>query len=82
VTEILAVAEKLSGVSLAALLILVLWLGATKRWVWGYQLVECEARSVRDVAAAEKREAEWKAMATRATDQAEKGLDLAKERRP
>jgi hypothetical protein len=77
--EALALADKLSGVGLAALLIFVLWLGSTKRWVWGYQLTECEARCAALVAAAERREQEWKDIARPAMRLANESLQVAKE---
>lgn len=80
--EAIALAEKLSGISLAALLLIVLWLGATKRWVWGYQLVECQARAIADVAAARERELEWKAIAREGLAAAKSGVELAKELKP
>jgi hypothetical protein len=80
--QILALADKLSGASLAALLILVLWLGSTRRWVWGYQLQDCEARRVADVLAARERELEWKAIAHQGLAAAKTGLEVAKDRTP
>jgi hypothetical protein len=61
-------------------LIYVLYLGKTKQWVFGYQLAECQARALADLAAARERELEWKAIAREGLSAAKTGLDLAKDR--
>lgn len=53
--EILTIAEKLSGVSLFTMMIILVYLGATKRWAWGRELIECETRCAQQLAAAERR---------------------------
>lgn len=78
-SEAIALAEKIASISPFAMLVIVLWLGATKRWVWGYQLSECEARAVVAVTAAEKREQEWKEIARSGHRLTEQSLQVAKE---
>lgn len=80
-TEVMVLAEKLSGAGLAVLLMYVLWLGQTKRWVFGYQIVECEQRAASAVAQARERELEWKAIAREGLAAAKSGVELAKDRK-
>lgn len=66
-TSLIDIAQKLSGVSLATILICIL-IGSYKGiWVWGYQLQKCEADS-----------AQWKTMALQAAGLAETSISIAK----
>lgn len=61
--ELIKVAERISSASGAVLLLLALVGGYRKWWAWGYQLTECENRCGALIAAAERREGEWKELA-------------------
>ena len=63
--DILDLAQKLSGLGLTTVLILILLGGRFKYWVWGYQLIESEARNERLLAEAKAETKEWKALALR-----------------
>ncbi|MEO8678134.1 MAG: hypothetical protein ABI665_03755 [Vicinamibacterales bacterium] len=67
VTSFVDLAQKLSGASLAAILIFIL-IGSYKGvWVWGFQLRKSEEES-----------AQWKAMALQAAGLAETSVNIAK----
>lgn len=63
--EIYTLATKLSGASLGLILLLIIYGGYKRYWVWGYQLEEM--RSDRD---------EWKNMALRGTNLTERAANL------
>jgi hypothetical protein len=65
-TEIIDLAQKLSGVSLAALLLCILFGSYKGIWCWGYQLRKAEEES-----------AQWKAMALQAAGLAETSVNIA-----
>lgn len=67
--DIFAMAEKLSGAGLTTIVLLILISGWKRIWVWGYQIDECRAE--RD---------EWKRMALRGTDFAERAVVLAEKK--
>jgi hypothetical protein len=77
--EMLALAERLSGAGLATLLILILYGGFRKWWVFGYQMTECETRCAALITAANQREAEWKQIARDGGQLAKTAVDMARE---
>lgn len=81
-TEFLEFATKLSGAGMATVLLLIIYLGLKKVWVFGYQLVDCEARSATLLRESRDRELEWKAIAREGVSAAKVGVELAKDRTP
>lgn len=69
-TEILDVAQKLSGATLGVLAVFILWGGYRRIWVWGYQLDKAQTDGD-----------EWKTMALRAAGLAETSVHIAKDTR-
>jgi hypothetical protein len=78
--ELLPLMEKY-GIPIAFLVIGVVT-GYKKYWVWGYQLADCQAAAIAAVAAAERREQEWKELAFAAWKIGKGAVEIAKERRP
>lgn len=76
--EVLTLAQKLSGVSLATLLFFILGGSYMRWWVWGSQLVELKADFEERLRKSEARGDMWQTMTLRATGLAEDGVNLAK----
>lgn len=83
--ETLAWASALKDVALSTLLLIVLYGGFKKWWVFGYQLTQAEAREMKCQAEYEKRlegaqlrEDEWKQVALNGGYLAKQAVDLAK----
>lgn len=74
--EILTIAQQLSGVSLATLLLVILFSSFRGIWVWGRQLVEMKTEYELRLAKAEKSAETWQAMALRATGLAETSVGI------
>lgn len=74
--DLLQLAQKLSGASLATLLILILIGGWKKVWVFGYQLNEMEAQVERMRLERDG----WKELALKATGLAENSVTIAERR--
>jgi hypothetical protein len=61
-------------------LLLVLVGGYMKKWVYGWQLDECEARRLRDVADALAREKEWKDLYRETVSISTNAIEIAQKR--
>ncbi len=81
VTELLKVAESLSGAPLAVLLIIVLIGGYRGWWNFGRELTAEKDRCAGLIAASEKREADWRELALSGAVTAKNAVDLAKTKR-
>ncbi len=77
-SEVLTLAQQLSGVSLATLLIIILFSSYRGWWVWGKQLTELKADYELRLTKYEASNAKWEQMAMRATGLAEDGVGIAR----
>jgi hypothetical protein len=79
VVEVLAIANKLAGATLATLLVIILFGSWKKVWVWGRELTDCDARySAEKKVIADDRDW-WRNVAVRATGLAETQGQILKE---
>jgi hypothetical protein len=88
-TDILSIASAFKDVAFSTALIILLYGGAKRWWVFGYQLTEAQAREDACKAeyqarldAAMKREDQWKELALNGGYIARQAVEIARDRRP
>lgn len=79
-TDALTWAATIRDIGTTAALMIVLYGGAKRWWVWGYQLTEAKAECEARLTAAQRREDEWKELALTGGVVAKQAIELARDR--